>query len=68
MGNEQDIMGEVVRLAGQGMAVLFISAEIEELLRLCDRIAVLRERRKVGELPGGCSERDVLELIAGEVA
>ncbi|MGN6322199.1 MAG: sugar ABC transporter ATP-binding protein [Dyella sp.] len=65
---KQDIMAEVVRLAGQGMAVLFISAEIEELLRLCDRIAVLRERRKVGELPGGCSEQDVLELIAGEVA
>lgn len=63
---KQDIMAEVVRLAGQGMAVLFISAEIEEVLRLCDRIAVLRERRKVGELPGGCSEQEVLALIAGD--
>lgn len=62
---KQDLMAEVVRLARQGMAVLFISAEIEELTRVCDRIAVLRERRKVGELPGGSSEQQVLALIAG---
>ena len=45
--------------------MLFISAELEELTRLCDRIVVLRDRRKVGELPAGCEERQVLELIAG---
>jgi simple sugar transport system ATP-binding protein len=63
---KQDIMGEVVRLARRGMAVLFISAEIDELTRLCDRIAVMRERRKAGELPGGCDGQRVLELIAGQ--
>ena len=63
---KQEIMGEVVRLAREGMAVLFISSEIEELTRLGDRIAVLRERRLAGELPGGSAPDQVLELIAGE--
>ena len=61
----QDIMAEILRLAREGMAVLFISAELEELTRLCDRIAVLRDRCKVGELPAGSQGRQVLELIAG---
>lgn len=62
---KQEIMGEVATLAGQGMAVLFISAEIEELTRLGDRIAVLRERHMAGVLPAGSSQAQVLELIAG---
>ncbi len=61
----QEIMAEILRLARQGMAVLFISAELEELTRLCGRIAVLRDRRKVGELPAGCESRQVLEMISG---
>ena len=62
---KQEIMAEVVKLARQGMAVLFISAEIEELTRLGDRIAVMRERHKAGELEGGCDGSQVLDLIAG---
>ncbi|WP_372015200.1 sugar ABC transporter ATP-binding protein [Pseudoxanthomonas sp. 10H] len=61
---KQEIMAEVVNLARQGMAVLFISAEIEELTRLGDRIAVMRERHKAGELPGGSDGRQVMALIA----
>ena len=61
----QEIMQEILRLARQGMAVLFISAELEELTRLSDRIVVLRDRRKAGELPAGSDARQVLELIAG---
>jgi galactofuranose transport system ATP-binding protein len=62
---KQEIMGQILRLARKGMAVLFISAEMEELVRISDRIAVMRDRRKVGELPGGCGEAAVYELIAG---
>ena len=61
---KQEIMDEILRLAGEGMAVLFISAEIDEVVRVSNRIAVLRDRRKVGELPGGSDEQDVYELIA----
>jgi simple sugar transport system ATP-binding protein len=63
---KQEIMSEILRLAREGMAVLFISAEMEELVRVSDRIAVMRDRRKVGELPGGCSEEAVLDMIAGQ--
>ena len=62
----QEIMEQIVQLARQGMAVLFISAELDELARLCDRIVVLRDRRKVGELPAGSEGRRVMEMIAGE--
>jgi simple sugar transport system ATP-binding protein len=48
------------------MAVLFISSEIDEVVRISHRIAVLRDRRKVGELPGGADERDVYHLIAAD--
>jgi galactofuranose transport system ATP-binding protein len=46
------------------MSVLFISAEIEEVVRICDRVIVMRDRRKVRELPGGCGEHAVFESIA----
>ncbi|MEY2854436.1 MAG: hypothetical protein RL030_1568 [Pseudomonadota bacterium] len=61
-----DIMEQILQLARQGMAVLFISAEIEELTRLCDRIVVLRDRRIAGELPADSDGHQVLALIAGE--
>ena len=62
---KQEIMQQILRLARKGMAVLFISAEMEELVRVSDRIAVMRDRCKVGELPGGCGEDAVYALIAG---
>jgi galactofuranose transport system ATP-binding protein len=62
---KQEIMDEILRLAADGMAVLFISSEIEEVVRVSHRIAVLRDRRVVGELPGGSSEQDVYQMIAG---
>lgn len=61
---KQEIMDEILRLAGEGMAVLFISSEIDEVVRVSHRIAVLRDRRKVGELPAGSDAQDVYELIA----
>jgi monosaccharide-transporting ATPase len=61
---KQEIMNEVVALSRGGMSVLFISAEIEEVVRLSNRIVVMRDRRKAGELAGGCGEHAVYELIA----
>ena len=61
----REIMEQILQLSREGMAVLFISAELEELARLCDRIIVLRDRRKVGEVPGGSDSSQVMDLIAG---
>jgi len=61
---KQEIMEQILRLARAGMAVIFISSEMSEVVRVAHRIVVLRDRRKVGELPAGTSEDAVYELIA----
>jgi galactofuranose transport system ATP-binding protein len=61
---KQDIMDQIFSLARSGLAVLFISSEMDEVVRVADRIIVLRDRHKVGELPGDSSEQAVYQLIA----
>ena len=63
---KQEIMNEILGLAREGLAVLFISSEMDEVVRVADRIVVLRDRRKVGELPGDSSEQAVYHLIAAD--
>ncbi|MGH7194092.1 MAG: ATP-binding cassette domain-containing protein, partial [Candidatus Saccharimonadales bacterium] len=63
---KQEIMEQILGLAKAGMAVIFISSEMSEVVRVAHRIVVLRDRCKVGELPGGSSEDDVYEMIATE--
>jgi len=63
---KQEMLQEILRLAGEGMSVLFISSEMDEVVRLSHRVAVLRDRRKVGELPEGSSEDAVYQLIAAQ--
>jgi len=65
---KQEIMDEILRLAQQGMSVLFISSEMSEVVRVSHRIAVLRDRRKVAELPAGSSEQAVYHVIAAQEA
>ena len=63
---KQEIMNEILKLARGGLAVLFISSEMEEVVRVSDRIVVMRDRSKVGELPGNSSEQAVFHMIASE--
>lgn len=51
IGAKAEIQKLVTRLAENGLSVVFISAELEEVLRISHRIAVLRDRRKVADLP-----------------
>ena len=65
LGGKSEIESIVAELADQGVAILMISSEIEELIRSCDRIAVLSEGRKVGELAAReISEDRLVQLIA----
>ncbi|GLY96651.1 sugar ABC transporter ATP-binding protein [Actinoplanes sp. NBRC 103695] len=50
VGAKADIQRLVVSLAGDGLAVLFISAELEEVLRLSHTIVVLRDRAVVAQV------------------
>jgi monosaccharide-transporting ATPase len=66
VGAKAQIQKLVAELAGDGLAVLFISAELEEVVRISDRIVVLRDRRKIAELDGAdATVDDVMTLIAG---
>jgi monosaccharide-transporting ATPase len=65
VGAKQEIMDQILKLAREGLAVLFISSELDEVSRMADRIAVMRERRKAGELPGGSDEATICDVIAG---
>jgi monosaccharide-transporting ATPase len=67
VGAKAQIQKVVADLAAEGMSVVFISAELEEVVRVSDRIVVLRDRHKIGELSGTeAGVDDVLALIAAE--
>ncbi|MFD0201738.1 MULTISPECIES: sugar ABC transporter ATP-binding protein [Saccharothrix] len=65
VGAKAQIQKVVADLAAEGMAVLFISAELEEVVRVSDRVVVMRDRQKVAELDGDVGVDDVMALIAG---
>jgi simple sugar transport system ATP-binding protein len=63
---KQDLMDEVLSLCRKGMALIFISSELPEVLRASQRITVLRERRQVAELDArGLDEDRLLHVMAG---
>jgi simple sugar transport system ATP-binding protein len=65
VGAKAEIQKLVYSLAENGMSVVFISAELEEVLRLSNRIVVLRDRQKVADLLNdGLDVDDLLALIA----
>lgn len=66
IGTKTEIQKLVLDLADQGMAVTFISSEVEEMLRTCSRMAVLRDGQKVGELQENeLSQSGIMKAIAG---
>jgi simple sugar transport system ATP-binding protein len=62
---KQEIMDYVSALCKKGMSILFISSELPEVLRVSDRIVVMRDRKAGGEYPrGALDETSVLQVIA----
>ena len=67
IGAKAQIQKLVATLAEEGLAVIFISAELEEVVRLSHQVGVLRDRRKVAELTNdNLAVEDILEVIAAE--
>ena len=65
IGTKTEIQKLIIKLAGEGKSIMFISSEIEEMLRTCNRMAVLRDGAKVGELDGELTQERVMAAIAG---
>jgi simple sugar transport system ATP-binding protein len=65
VGAKAQIQKLVTDLAAGGMGVVFISAELDEVARISDRIAVLRDGRCIAQVGSDCSVRELTALIAG---
>jgi simple sugar transport system ATP-binding protein len=66
VGTKAEIQKLVLKLAEEGMSITFISSEIEEMLRTCSRLIVMRDRKIVGELTGDdLTQAQVMKTIAG---
>ncbi|MYM39340.1 sugar ABC transporter ATP-binding protein [Duganella qianjiadongensis] len=62
---KQEIMDYVANLCRKGMSILFISSELAEVLRVSDRIVVMRDRKTAGEYARDeLDESSVLQVIA----
>ena len=66
VGTKLEIQKLVLKLAEDNVSVTFISSEIEEMLRVCSRLIVMRDRKIVGELTGDeLTQATVMKTIAG---
>lgn len=66
VGTKTEIQRLVLKLSEEGMSVTFISSEIEEMLRTCSRLIVMRDGNIVGQLKGDELTQDhVMYTIAG---
>ncbi len=66
IGAKAEIQQVVLDLAEQGMGVVFISSEMEEVVRLSDDIEVLKDRHKIAELVNDdtVSQETIVQTIA----
>ena len=65
VGAKAEIERLIYEFSEQGISILFISSEMAELVRNCDRILVLRDGKIMGELTGQeISEKSIMETIA----
>jgi ribose transport system ATP-binding protein len=66
VGAKQEIYKLMEELARQGVAILFVSSEMEEILGMSDRVLVMHEGRLTGELARGeLSEEAIMHLATG---
>jgi simple sugar transport system ATP-binding protein len=65
VGAKAEIQRLVLELAEEGKACIFISSELEEVLRTCHRIVVLRDQQKVTEFSDEVDEQTIMQTMAG---
>lgn len=67
VGAKQEIYNLMCELANDGLAIIMISSDMEELLGMSDRILVLCEGRMAGEVARAeFSQNDILDLASGK--
>jgi ribose transport system ATP-binding protein len=67
IGAKQEIYALMEELAAQGVAILFVSSEMEEIRGMSDRVLVMHEGRITGELARSeLSEEAIMQLATGK--
>jgi galactofuranose transport system ATP-binding protein len=65
VGTKAEIQKLVLSLAEEGKSCVFISSELEEVLRTSHRVVVLRDQAKIAEFTGEVAENKIMQSIAG---
>lgn len=65
VGAKAEIQKLVLDLADDGKSCLFISSELEEVLRISHRVLVMRDHKKAAEYAGDVDEQTIIQTMAG---
>ena len=68
VGAKAEIQRLMIEMCRDGVSVMFISSELEEVIRCANRIVIMREGQKAGELTGpfdNNTQNRILQIIAG---
>ena len=71
VGAKAEIQRLMLEMCDDGVSVIFISSEMEEVIRCSNRITIMRDGKKAGELVGpfsGDTQSEILKIIAGDKA
>ena len=67
VGAKAEIQRLVLDLAEEGRSCIFISSELEEVMRCSNRIIVLRDRKKAAEYSGDVDDQTIMQTMAGSL-
>jgi simple sugar transport system ATP-binding protein len=65
IGAKAEIQKLVLELAEEGKACLFISSELDEVMRTSHRVVVFRDQHKASEYTGDVDEQTIMQAMAG---
>ena len=67
VGAKAEIQRLMLEMCEDGMGIIFISSEMDEIIRCSNRIIVMRDLSKAAEVDGSaCDQADILAIIANE--
>jgi galactofuranose transport system ATP-binding protein len=67
VGAKAEIQKLVLDLAEEGKSCVFISSELEEVLRISHRIVVMRDHKKAAEYSGDVTDQTIIQTMAGNL-
>jgi monosaccharide-transporting ATPase len=67
VGAKAEIQKLVLDLADEGKSCVFISSELEEVLRVSDRVVVMRDHEKAAEYSGDVDDQTIIQTMAGNL-